>query len=200
MFGEIAYSLTQTSPPAVEPITLAQAKNHCRIETDFTEDDSLLTAMIVAARQYVEQVTNRQLITATWVLRLDSFPADEIEMPYPQLLTVTSVAYVNTSGVSTTLTVTTDYTLDIYSTPGRVMPAYGCAWPSTYGYKNDVTITYTAGYGAAASAIPAPIVQAVYLIVGHLYENREQFITDGSVAELPTVMRLLQPYRVWHEL
>ena len=99
MLGVSHYSLTCTSGPAAEPLTTAEAKAHLRVETDFTADDTLIDAMVTSARTYVEQYTGRQLITATWVLRMDAFPA-VIEVPRPNLLTVTSVVYQNGSNVA----------------------------------------------------------------------------------------------------
>jgi len=189
------YSLTCTAAPAAEPLTTAQAKSHLVVEQDFTDDDTIIGLMITAARAHIENVTGRQIYTATWVLRMDAFPA-VIEVPKPPLQSVTSVAYVDTTGASQTLTVTTDYTVDIYSTPGRIVPAYGCSWPSTYGHVNDVTVTYVAGYGATDASYPAPIIHALKLILGELYEHRERFIVGDAPHEFPTVDRLLASYEI----
>src|SRR3974377_2319928 len=61
------------TPPAVEPVTLAEAKQHARVE--YPDDDALITGMIVAARRMAETRLRSALITQTWNLYLDSFPS-----------------------------------------------------------------------------------------------------------------------------
>ena len=114
----------------------------------------------------------------------------------PPLQSVTSLAYNDQNGDSQTLTADVDYEVDIYSTPGRVFPTYSNSWPSTQGHKNDVTLTYKAGYGDAASNVPIQLRQAHKLILAHYYENREQYVIGQSVEEIETVKRLLWEFRV----
>src|SRR4051794_4197557 len=65
--------LVQITPPSVEPVTLAEAKLHCKV--DFTDDDALITSLIAAARMVCETRLRQALVTQTWVLYLDSFPS-----------------------------------------------------------------------------------------------------------------------------
>jgi len=195
MLRGVTHSLTQTAGPSVEPLSLTEAKAHLRVT--HTAEDTLISALITAARTEVENYLGRQLITATWVLRLDEF-IDTIEVPRAPLQSVTSLAYVDTNGDSQTLEADTDYTVDVYSTPGRVVPVYGGSWPSTYGHVNDVTLTYEAGYGDAATDVPSNIIHAVRLYLGHYYEHREAFIVGDSIAKLETAERLLFYDRVEH--
>lgn len=60
------------SPPAEEPLSLAEAKLHLRV--DFSDEDALISALISAARQAAETITARQLVTARWKYILDAFP------------------------------------------------------------------------------------------------------------------------------
>lgn len=191
------YSLTCTSGLSLEPIIVADAKDHCNIPSTFTDDDKKIEAYITMARVHVEDITGRQLINATWVLRMDAFPS-VILLPKPPLSSVTSVAYVDSAGDSQTLVVDTDYTVDQYSTPPRIVPAYGCSWPSTYGHINDVTVTYVAGYGATAGSVPGTILHAMKLLIGDAYEHREESVVQFSITARRAVEALLAPYIV-HE-
>ena len=162
-------SLVQTIAPASEPITLTDAKAHLRVETDFTEDDAIIGTFISAARESCEARTGRQLVTATYALRLSGFPCgDSIEIPKPPLVDVTSIAYVDTDGATQALS-TDVYEVDHYTTPGRVVLKYGQVWPATRSQRNAVAITFVAGYEAA----PQLLKQGMLMRIAHWYENRE---------------------------
>lgn len=64
------------TPPAGEPVSLQEAKAHLRV--DFDDDDGLIQALIAAARQAAETITNRQLMSARWKLVMDSFPGPSL--------------------------------------------------------------------------------------------------------------------------
>ncbi len=177
--------------PALEPITLVEAKTHLRLDID--TDDADVSAMIVAARNQAEALTGLALYTQTLDLYLDGFP-DEIVVPRPPLQSVTSIVYRDTAGNQQTLAAD-QYQVDVATRPGRIRPAYGCAWPSTRGTMNDVVVQYVAGFGVAA-AIPADVKHALKLLVGAFYENREDFITGTIVTPIPLAAGLLlAPYR-----
>lgn len=180
--------------PASEPITIAEAKVHLRVESDFTDDDTLITALIVAARQGAEHMTGRALIPQTLELALDEFE-EEISLLRPPLASVSSVKYVDADGVLQTLS-TSDYILDDHSAPARVVPAYGTSWPSTRCQPNAVLIRYVAGY-ANAAAVPQEIKQWMLLRIGVMYENREEVNIGNIVTEMPFVDCLLDAYKVW---
>ena len=190
------YSLTLSAAPAAEPLTTAQAKAHLVIDSSFTDDDTLIDSYIKAARQHVEDVTGRQIYTATWVLRMDAFPPT-ILLPKPPLSSITSLAYVDSAGSAQTLTADEDYSLDAYSVPARIVPYVGCSWPSTYGHINDVTVTYVAGYGTSESSFPAPILHAMRLLIADLYEHREESVVQISITARRAVDALLAPYIVY---
>lgn len=80
-----------------------------------------------------------------------------------------------------------EYLVDTRSEPGRICLNYGESWPSTtLRPHNGIRVTFIAGYGAAASAVPSKVKQAMLLIIGHLYEHREEVITTGANAvEIP---------------
>lgn len=162
--------------------------------TNTTEDPQIL-AFVTAAREWVEKRLGRALITQAWRLTLDGFPAgDVLELPRPNLLTVTSITYVDADGATQTMSAS-DYVVDIASLPGRVILAYGASWPSTRGDRNGVTITFTCGYGAARSSVPAPVKAAMKLVLADLWENREASIVGTIHTANPAAENLLAPYR-----
>lgn len=191
-------SLTIVTPPAEEPVTLTEAKNHLRV--DLTDDDSLISALIVAAREHAEAITRRAFITQTLKLSLDAFPANNgpIYVPMPPLQSVNSLKYFDTDGMEQTLTEGTDFLVDNESEPGRITPAPDTGWPVTQNRPNAVSVEFVAGFGDA-SKVPQGIKQAILLMVGHWYENREAVTMQGNNAgELPmAVDSLLMMHRIW---
>lgn len=189
-------ALTWVSGPAVEPISLAEAKNHLRV--DVTDDDVLIEASIESARGLAEIITRRALITQTWKYILDEFPSgDEIELPLPPLQSVTSITYKDQDGTASTFA-TASYIVDTDADPGKVVLAYNRSWPSTTLYPSGaVTIQFVAGYGDGAVDVPQMIRQAMLLMIGHWYENREAVVTTGAVPkEIPLAIEdLLWPWR-----
>jgi len=186
--------LTEISvAPLVEPISVAEAKAHLRVEIG--DDDAYINTLITAARVYAENVTRRQFITATWLGYLNSFPS-VIRMPFPPLQSAT-MTYVNTASAVVAVDVAV-YTVNTTGTPGTIYESYGQVWPATRGFDKDIIITFKAGYGDAATSVPAPIRHAIKMLVSHWYEAREPVVTGTIVVSVPmTVHSALFPYRVW---
>lgn len=183
--------LVLTAAPSVEPLSLTEAKAHCRV--DGSDDDTLITALIVTARRMAEQATGRALVTQSWRYTLDAFPVAAIDLPLPPLVSVQSVKYLDADGVLQTLVADTDYSVYLSSLLGLVAPAYGMSWPSPRDVPEAVRIEFTAGYGNAA-AVPGDIKQWMLLQICHWYDNRQ---AAGEKREaLPFVDALLDPYRV----
>lgn len=187
-------SLALVNGPTTEPITLAEAKQHLRLGEDVLDDDELIAGLIRAAREYCEKETNRAFFTQTWRLSLDRFPLDDvIELPRPPIASVEQVAYIDESGVQTPYT---DYTLDTDHAPPRLIRNYGLCWPSTRCQRNAVMIMFIAGADDVAD-VPESIKQAMKLLIGHWYENREAVVTGTiSTALQMTVDALLDVKRV----
>lgn len=194
--------------PTVEPITLAEARSHLRLEATGSpaahEDDDYVTALIQAAREKVEIDTGRALVQRTMRLRVNTWDY-EICLPYAPLLSVTSVEYYDNDGTLQTLS-TSIYDVVTDETPGKIRRAYNQSWPLHRSQENAIQITYVAGYaddGASPTDyranIPAALKQAMYLIIGDLYENREGQIVGVSAMENPAVNALLAPYRVYFQ-
>jgi uncharacterized phiE125 gp8 family phage protein len=181
---KILYSKVTTGP-AIEPIDIDDIAK-LDLKVDDTVEDDLIEILIQAARESVENRTNRSLITQTREVRLDWFPSsDTIILPNGPVQSVTSIQYYDDNNDLTTLS-NNDYWVDINSTiPRIVIKNY---WPSSYSRPNAVIIIYVAGYGTAATTVPATLRKAMLLILGHLYENRQSVIVSGSptgVVEMP---------------
>lgn len=182
------------------PVTLAEAKLHLRVSDSYTEEDSLIAKLIASATHQAETFAARSFVTKTWDLRLDlgDTPCGSMSvlvMPAPPLQSVTSITYVDTSGVSQTWG-SGNYVVDSKSEPGRVMPAYGQSWPATRDHINVMTVRFVAGYGGAQQ-VPQPIKQAILLIVGELYERRENAIAGVPINTVPmSAEALLWPFRM----
>ncbi len=157
------------TPPATEPVTLADAKLHLRVETEMEEDDDLIAALIVTAREQAEHLTGLRLITQTWALEMDK---DE-SVILDGFLPLQSIA---SDGA--------DYVLDK-------------KWPPRVRVSDSATLTLICGYGVAAD-IPRSIVQWILLRIGALYEQRENlpFTTASQIVPHSFADALLDPYRI----
>jgi uncharacterized phiE125 gp8 family phage protein len=175
--------LKRTVGPTSEPVTLTEAKAHMRV--DISDDDTLISSLIQAAREYIEDATHRALITQTWRLSMDQWPcSDEILLPRPPLASVSSITYTNNANATTTLS-SSVYSVDTDSEPGRVKLVYGEDWPSdTLATTSPIKVTYVAGYGAA-SAVPQQFKQAILMLVAHWYENRETSMAGTIIRDVP---------------
>lgn len=191
------WSMKQTTAPSSQPVTLAEAKAHLRV--DIADDDTLITNLIKAATIYAESVTRRQFIDASFTLYLPEFPG-VIEVPRPPIDSVTTLKYYNSAGTLTTLTAVTDYVVDTTGIIATVRPAYSKDWPATRDVWDAVQLIFKAGYGAATTDVPEPIRQAILLMVGHWYAHREPVVVGTTAGEVPlAVGALLSPYRVWFQ-
>lgn len=184
--------MVRITAPATEPVTLAEAKMHCRV--DGTDEDALISALIIMAREQAEFKTGRSLITQTWELVLDAFPS-RFTLRNAPIQSITSVKYLDSTGVEQTLS-SGDYLLDKDSEPGHVSLAYGKNWPVVYPVSNAVRVRFVAGYGNASN-VPQSIKSWMLLTIGSLYAQRETII-PGTVANLPRTLwdGLLDPYRL----
>jgi uncharacterized phiE125 gp8 family phage protein len=182
-------SLTRINAPAAEPITLAEAKAHIRVDT--STDDTLIAGYITTAREWVEDYIDRALITQRLVMRLDTFPA-EIELPRPPMVasgtaTAVIVTYVTGEAGGTATLSASSYRVDRESTPGIIRTTYAGSWPSHLIDQNSVSVTWWAGYGSAAD-VPQRAKTAMLMCVHELYEKRgDGHMPDAAKRLLDTV-------------
>ena len=198
------------TPPAGEPISLAEAKLHLRV--DFDDDDSLIQVLISAARQAAETLTNRQLVTARWRMVLDSFPGPSLMgvpagqtftlpghavlLPKSPVASVVEIRYLDMAGAWQVMPAA-NYTVDSVCEPARITPVFGQIWPIALPQIGAVSVIFDAGYGNA-SAVPEGIKTWIKLRVGSLYVHREEVasMTRGRIDPLPFIDGLLDPYKV----
>lgn len=167
--------------PTTEPILLAEVKSQLRI--DSTTEDTYLGTLITAAREYCEVFQNRAYITQTWELTLDTWPRFPFRLPMPPLVSVTRIDYHDTLDVEITWAAS-NYFVDTDSEPGRVGLGYNIVLPTTtLRALNAIKIQYVAGYGAADD-VPQRTKQAILLLIGHMYENRET-VSPVDLKEIP---------------
>jgi uncharacterized phiE125 gp8 family phage protein len=178
-----------TTAPVNEPWTLSDVKNYLKVDT--SADDTLITTLISAARQAAESYLNMALITQTVTEKLDRLNSPTLYLSVSPVISVSNFQYADSQNTTQTFA-STNYVVDTFSKPARLSLAYGKTWPTLYGNINDVTITYTAGFGTEASGVPTQIRQAMLMMIADSYDNREDY-----VKKMPTASQyLLDQYRV----
>lgn len=191
--------------PTIEPITLVEAKAQCRGEVD--DDDGLIAGFIITARQHLETETRRAFMTQAWDLTLDyDWPRERvlsslrprIVLPRPPVQSVTSISYIDTAGATQTLAANQYKLAKANTGEWFIEPAYGAIWPSVRSEMAAVTVRFVAGYGSNPGDPPEPLRQAMLLLIGHYFENREA-VAAGTLTELPlAVASLVFPFRVFY--
>ena len=192
-------SNVEATAPAEEPITVAQAKAHARI--DGSGEDPEITAKIIEARTMVEGIIGRPLVTRSFRLRRCGFPAGRyFLLPSARASAVSSITYVDSNGSTQTLA-SNQYTLDADSIPGVVRLANGVtSWPATLATEDllqpTVTVVYAAGW-ASAAALPASLVAAVKLAFGHLWDGAREAAGERPLREHDhSITALCAPFMV----
>ena len=202
-------ALTLVTPPASEPVTLAEAKAWARV--DSADEDAVLTGLVAAARAAAEEYLGRSLVTQTWKLTLDpcgrrgewfegtyDLPVDyfdgdlprAFDLPRGPVASVTSVTTYDPSNVAA-LFAAPNYRLD--AAGARLLLNPNAYWPGNLRAAGGCEIVYVAGYGKSSS-VPQPIKTGILIHAASLYEQRGQ-CTD-AMALPPGAEQLYRPYRV----
>jgi len=184
----------RVTPPAGLPVSLAEAKQHLRVE--HAVDDALINALIEAATSHLDGwagILGRCLINQVWAVQLPGFAGqDYLRLPFPDV-SAAAISYRDAAGASQALP-SGETLLVNDSLGGALWLVADAAWPVTARRPDAVTVTFTAGYGADAAAVPAPIRTAILLIVGDLYKNREAQVPE-RMRDNPFLAMTLAPYR-----
>lgn len=209
VWGEIPLTVVATTTPAagtgpglalaptIEPVGMEEMRLHLGV--DGSDNDDLIEALIVTAREHAEDVTWRKIMTQTWVICLDEWPQEDyIELPYGNLQSVSSVKWKDSDGTETTLTPTADYLVEKNGDQkGRIVLPYGESWPSGELYpSNPITITFVCGWSARAD-VPKKIRHAIKMIVADLYLHRGDRTTGLTVTENHVAQSFLGSLKLW---
>jgi uncharacterized phiE125 gp8 family phage protein len=182
-----------------EPIALSEAKLFLKVDT--SDDDALIGTIISSAREYVENFTGYQLLSATYTQYLDKFPNKNtaIELLMNPVSAVTHVKYYDSDNTLQTWN-TSNYDTDLKGKPARITLANNATFPTVYDRTNAVEIKFVAGYAStSATGFPKQLLNAMYLIIGHLYENRQDVIVGSIVTEMKKgADSILRQYRIFN--
>ncbi len=200
-------SLTRSAAPAELPLTIDDLKLHLRL-TDTTNDAEVMGYLraVVDRLDGAEGMLNRPLITQTWIWKFDAFPGnwvnghrryydhvrrEAIRLPLPPVQSITSVQYIDTAGVLTTLAASKYKFLnaDTPANPGLIEPAFGETWPATRHESEAVTVTFVCGYGLLED-VPEMTRHLIKLLVADAFRQREA-VTTASLMATPSMKGLL---------
>jgi uncharacterized phiE125 gp8 family phage protein len=186
--------LILTAGPSAEPISVAEAKAHCRIDTD--PEDTLVASLIVAARMHIERSLDVALIEQSWSLYLDAWPERHwVKLPLAPVVSLDAVRLYGPTDSYVTLDPGL-FLLDGAGSRPRLVRRDALTWPRPGRNANGIEIAFTAGYGATAEDVPMPIRLAVKMLVAHWYEAREPILPGEEANILPMgVASLIAPYR-----
>jgi uncharacterized phiE125 gp8 family phage protein len=178
------------APPAVEPLSLAEAKAWLRVEN--VAEDEIVGALIASARLVVESLTRRFLVAQTWRLVFDAWPSGEVTLPFSPVRSVVVRTFDATNAASTLSTAS--YTIDHHAGDARLR--FLTAPPQPGRQTDGIEIDVEAGFATTAAGVPAPLRQAMQLLVARWYENRGDVEADANMARTPaSVAALVAPYR-----
>jgi uncharacterized phiE125 gp8 family phage protein len=171
--------------PAVEPLLLAEAKAHLRLESE--AEDALVGALIAAARVGVESDIRQALIAQRWRAVFEDWPADGVRLPVAPAISVEEVRAIDAEGAASVVDPqgyafdALDWTVELDDRPEGAV-AY--------------EIDFTAGYGSSGVDVPQPLRLAMRLLVTHWFENRSAaMLGDGTSATPFGYRALVAPFR-----
>lgn len=165
-----------------EPISLADMKQHLRVDID--DDDTYILSLIKAAREYCERTTDHILVQRQITKSFDYFK-HVMELAYRPMVSVDEIKYIDSNGDEQLYE---GARLNALTWPARIEPIMGEAWPSTWLF-NPITITFTAGYDEGT--VPETFIQAIKLLVGQWYESRVNTIVGAATNEMPLAVKAL---------
>lgn len=188
-------ALALTSPPAVEPVSVAEAKDHLRVDQD--HEDALIASLILTSRLHIETALGLALIDQAWQWTFDTWPKRmrTVTLPLRPVSAITEIATRDEADAVTVMAADA-YELDGNHVPPRLIRKAD-QWPAPGKMHGGIEISFIAGFGASADDVPQPIRHALMLLVAHWYEHRDPIEIGSERAAVPgAVSTLLTPYRM----
>lgn len=180
-------TLTVTTPPTAEPVSLAEAKAHLRVTIE--AEDDLIAALVTAARQRIEAELGLALISTGFRESFDCAPDGPIRLSRAPLIAVAEVAVAGADGAFTAIPAES-WIAKIGAREAEIAPL-NLAWPAPVPPVDGLRVTFTAGFGPDADHVPEPLKQAVLALVAHAFDHRG----DAEPASLPPAEPWLAAYR-----
>jgi hypothetical protein len=199
-------------------LPLADVKNFLRVTN--SAEDTLITSFITAAVGVAQNYTNSRFLETEFTMFMETWDdvyvsnhytttlsdgsylttggyigkdgLNQIVLPYAPLASITHVKYYDSANVQQTMTENTDYSVHKFiNQKGFIEIINGISYPNVYERADAIEIKFKAGYGTGAGDVPEAIKTAILLIIGFMYEKRED-----TVSRLPKASEyLLDPYR-----
>jgi uncharacterized phiE125 gp8 family phage protein len=187
-------ALVLTSGPAVEPVSLVEAKSHLRVET--SAEDALIGSLITTSRLHIEAALDLALIEQSWTWSIDTWPHRRpLYLPLRPVVQIDAINIIDATDTPHLLAASA-YHLDGNAVPARLSWLAASSPPRPGRPASGIEISFTAGFGSLASDVPGPIRQALLLLIAHWYEQREPVATGSAATPIPTMISdLLAPYR-----
>lgn len=174
----------RTAAPAVDLVTTDEAKENLRIlHNDHDARISALRDAAVAHLDGYEGILGRCLVTQTWRQDFTGWPVGLMRLPFPDVQAISSIVYSDTAEAEQTVSNTLyELLADELGSYVRFRDAFTS--PALYSDRSDpVRVTFTVGYGDAASDVPAALVHAAHVLISHWYKNRET-LGDPNIGRL----------------
>ena len=180
--------------PAIEPVTLAEAKAFLRV--DETAEDGLITTLIAAARLHIEGTTARALIAQSWRLVLDCWPMDRVvPLPVGPVMSLTAITAYDDEGDPHDIALA-QFLAETDVAPARLMLPRTVEGMPALRERQGIEIDYAAGYGTDREDVPVDLRQALLVLCAYWYEHRDAVIMAGSGSVVPAGFdRMVAPYK-----
>jgi len=188
-------SVVSVVTPPADLLPLATVKGNLRVA--WADEDATIQGYIDAAVAILDGPIGRlgrAVMLQSWK-HVCIGPIYGCVMLTAEPVEITSILYLDTDEVEQTADVA-DFRVESDGYSWAIVPRTGKAWPEIASWRYDaMRIVYTTGF-PSADAVPAPIKQAVQLLVGHWYKERET-ATAATLKEMPfAVEALIGDYKI----